>query len=103
MHFLQTDTKSSFGAGIIEERRVKRKLGGGLIAFPQIHISTDVHVVFWMTKVQSMQSRKIPESHTVDKRIPPEYYFKGLVSHQEFAGSNSCWRPFFGTNRLDDE
>jgi hypothetical protein len=26
---------------------------------------------------------------------------KGLVSHQEFAGSNSCWRPFFGTNRLD--
>ena len=27
---------------------------------------------------------------------------KGLVSHQEFAGSNSCWRPFFGTNRLDD-
>jgi hypothetical protein len=29
-------------------------------------------------------------------------YIKGLVSHQEFAGSNSCWRPFFGTNRLDD-
>ena len=27
---------------------------------------------------------------------------KGLVSHQEFVGSNSCWRPFFGTNRLDD-
>ena len=29
--------------------------------------------------------------------------FKGLVSHEEFAGSNSCWRPFFGTNRLDDD
>ena len=29
------------------------------------------------------------------------FFFKGLVSHQEFAGSNSCWRSFFGTNRLD--
>jgi hypothetical protein len=29
-------------------------------------------------------------------------FVKGLMSHQEFAGSNSCGRPFFGTNRLDD-
>jgi hypothetical protein len=50
----------------------------------------------------SLYHKKWAPLCTCADRTVDHLYIKGLVSHQEFAGSNSCWRPFFGTNRLDD-
>jgi hypothetical protein len=38
----------------------------------------------------------------VKNSVLPRCARQQLMSHREFVGSNSCWRPFFGTNRLDD-
>jgi hypothetical protein len=67
--------------------------------------------MYFRTSVYFKTSEKktSTDSNRISEEIFPalsasgwEVCFKGLVSHQEFAGSNSCWRPFFGTNRLDD-
>jgi hypothetical protein len=70
--------------------------GGGLYTGGLIHGRSFVFIVINKSDINKS---------VINKRVlSSDYwaYIKGLVSHQEFAGSNSCWRPFFGTNRLDD-